>query len=227
MKLKSRIKNLSQRELVLKKESSTDASLVPQPSPKVVHLPLDIPVLSDKELGYMEHIHKRLLDILDLALIAGLEPTEARKQISDITHRLLGEEEYPINIATRKLITERVNDEILGLGPIEPLFAEPTIADILVNGPHRVYIERFGKLEAVPIRFRDDAHLMKIIDRIVTRVGRRIDESSPLVDARLQDGSRVNAIIPPLALDGPVLSIRRFNVDRMKMPDLINSASIT
>src|SRR5207344_1321350 len=104
--------------------------------------------------------------------------------------------------------------EVMGLGPLEPLLADPTVADILVNGPHAVYIERAGKLELTDVRFNDDAHLMNIIDRIVSAVGRRIDESSPMVDARLKDGSRVNAIIPPLALEGPALSIRRFRTTR-------------
>jgi pilus assembly protein CpaF len=129
--------------------------------------------------------------------------------------------------AERETITEDVLNEIFGLGPLEPLLADKTISDILVNGARSVYIERRGRLEKVDIAFRDDAHLLQIIDRIVSRVGRRIDESSPMVDARLQDGSRVNAIIPPLAIDGPVLSIRRFGSDPLTIKDLIDLKALT
>ncbi|MEN8259711.1 MAG: CpaF family protein, partial [Pseudomonadota bacterium] len=118
-------------------------------------------------------------------------------------------------------------DEILGLGPLEPLLADPTVSDILVNGCSRVFVERYGKLELTPLRFQNDAHLMNIIDRIVSGVGRRIDESSPMVDARLKDGSRVNAVIPPLAIDGPSVSIRRFSVERLSMDDLVQLRTLT
>ncbi|MEE9411430.1 MAG: CpaF family protein, partial [Methylococcales bacterium] len=127
----------------------------------------------------------------------------------------------------RSQITKEIGDEILSFGPLQFLLEEPTISDVLVNGSQQVYVERFGRLELTPIKFIDDAHLMKIIDRIVSGVGRRIDESSPMVDARLPDGSRVNAIIPPLAIDGPSVSIRRFSVDKMKLGDLVNKNALT
>jgi pilus assembly protein CpaF len=133
----------------------------------------------------------------------------------------------PLSIDQRKRVVERIEDEVMGLGPLEPLLRDTTISDILVNGPHQVYIERRGKLELTDIRFNDERHLMNIIDRIVSAVGRRIDESSPMVDARLKDGSRVNVIIPPLAIDGASLSIRRFAVELLSMPNLINLGTVS
>jgi pilus assembly protein CpaF len=133
----------------------------------------------------------------------------------------------PVIARTRQLIVNEVVNDILGLGPLEHLLYEPTIADIMVNGCNTVFIERFGMIEKTPITFKDDAHLLKVIDRIVTQVGRRIDESSPLVDARLKDGSRVNAIIPPLAIDGPSLSIRRFTQDKMQLQDMANIGTLS
>ena len=189
--------------------------------------PLEFNILSSKELVYKNQIHEKLLDILDLSLIVKMNDTEARTQISEISRRLIDDENIPVNSKNRQLIVNEVVNEILGLGPLEHLLYEPSISDILVNGPHSVYIERFGKLEKTPITFKDDEHLLRVIDRIVTNVGRRIDESSPLVDARLSDGSRVNAIIPPLAIDGPSLSIRRFTQDKMKLDDLVEIGSLT
>ena len=132
-----------------------------------------------------------------------------------------------MSLAQRQFVTRRIEDEVLGLGPLEPLLADPTISDILVNGPESVYVERRGKLQRTDVRFNDETHLLNIIDRIVSAVGRRIDESSPMVDARLKDGSRVNAIIGPLALDGPILSIRRFAVELLTVGDLIALGTIT
>jgi pilus assembly protein CpaF len=140
---------------------------------------------------------------------------------------LLDREIVPLNTSEREMITEYILNEIFGLGPLESLLSDKTISDILVNGPRQVYIERRGRLERVDIRFRDDAHLMQIIDRIVSRIGRRVDESSPMVDARLQDGSRVNAIIPPLSIDGPVLSIRRFGSEPLTIKDLVDLKALT
>jgi len=140
---------------------------------------------------------------------------------------LLDRELVPLNTSEREMITEYILNEIFGLGPLESLLSDKTISDILVNGPRQVYIERRGRLERVDIRFRDDAHLMQIIDRIVSRIGRRVDESSPMVDARLQDGSRVNAIIPPLSIDGPVLSIRRFGSEPLTIKDLVDLKALT
>jgi pilus assembly protein CpaF len=137
------------------------------------------------------------------------------------------EESAPLSLRQRKVIIRRIEDEIMGLGPLEPLLADKTISDILVNGAKSVYIERRGKLVKTDVTFRDDAHLLNTIDRIVSAVGRRIDESSPMVDARLKDGSRVNAIIPPLAIDGPSMSIRRFAVELLSIDDLVNLGTIT
>jgi pilus assembly protein CpaF len=167
------------------------------------------------------------MEILDLSLIVKMADADAKKQISEIARRIIDEESIPVIARTRQLIVNEVVNDILGLGPLEHLLYEPTIADIMVNGYNMVFIERFGKIEKTPITFKDDAHLLKVIDRIVTQVGRRIDESSPLVDARLKDGSRVNAIIPPLAIDGPSLSIRRFTQDKMQLQDLANIGALS
>lgn len=184
--------------------------------------PLAVPTYTERESEYGEKLYQELLRVLDLSLIASMESGEARRQITDACYRLMDQQSCPLSAQSRDRVVKSILDEILGLGPIEPLLHEPTVSDILVNGARSVYVERFGRLEATTIRFRNDAHLMKVIDRIVSGVGRRIDESSPMVDARLKDGSRVNAIIQPLALDGPVLSIRRFAVDRMEMKDLVS-----
>ena len=133
----------------------------------------------------------------------------------------------PLNYDEREALCKEVQDEVMGLGPIEPFMHDPTVTDVLVNSYKQVYVERYGKLHLTPVRFKDDAHLKKIIDRIVSAVGRRIDESSPMVDARLPDGSRVNAIVPPLAIDGPSLSIRRFAADPLELEDLITLKTLT
>ena len=183
--------------------------------------------LSKLESEWKENIHSKLLTVMDLSLISSLEAEEARKQIRDICQRLMTEEAAPLNVDQRGRVIQRIENEVLGLGPLEPLLQDSTISDILVNGANQVYVERRGKLELTDVTFRDDRHLMNIIDRIVSGVGRRIDESSPMVDARLQDGSRVNAIIPPLALDGPTLSIRRFTVELLTMDKLIELGSVS
>jgi len=172
-------------------------------------------------------IHRRLINRVDLEKLGKLEADIAREEVRKVLAMLLDEENIPINGSERESITTDVLNEIFGLGPLEPLLADKNISDILVNGARSVYIERRGRLERVDIAFRDDAHLLQIIDRIVSRVGRRIDESSPMVDARLQDGSRVNAIIPPLSIDGPVLSIRRFGSDPLTIKDLIDLKALT
>ena len=182
--------------------------------------------LSPTEREWKQRIYDRLLKVLDLSLLGSLGEEEARNQIREITNHLLLEESAPLSLAQRQFVTRRIEDEVMGLGPLEPLLADTTISDILVNGPRQVYIERFGKLEQTELQFNDDAHLMNIIDRIVSAVGRRVDESSPMVDARLKDGSRVNVIIPPLALDGPMLSIRRFRVELLSIDDLIRLGTI-
>jgi pilus assembly protein CpaF len=147
-------------------------------------------------------------------------------QIRDVANRLINEEAAPLSVIQRRHVVRQIEDEVMGLGPLEPLLADPSVSDILVNGPNNIYVERSGKLQRTAVRFNDDAHLLNIIDRIVSKVGRRIDESTPMVDARLKDGSRVNAIIPPLAIDGPVLSIRRFRKDALNIDDLVRYGSL-
>jgi pilus assembly protein CpaF len=172
-------------------------------------------------------IHQRLLDSVDLSVMESLSADRLKEEIAALVERLLTEEAVVVNETERRSLVRDIQHEMLGLGPLEPLLADPTVSDILVNGCSQVYVERCGKLELTDVRFSDDAHLMKIIDKVVSRVGRRIDESSPMVDARLPDGSRVNAIIPPAALDGPVVSIRRFAVIPLKMEDLLRNKSLT
>jgi pilus assembly protein CpaF len=183
--------------------------------------------LTTLELEWKRRIYDRLLKVADLTMLSSMEERLARMQIREITQRLFTEEAAPLALPQRHLLARRIEDEVLGLGPLEPLLHDPTVSDILVNGANSVYVERHGKLERTTIRFNDDAHLMNIIDRIVSAVGRRIDESSPMVDARLADGSRVNAIIPPLAIDGPMLSIRRFAVERLGIADLVRIGTLT
>jgi pilus assembly protein CpaF len=183
--------------------------------------------LTAVEREWKQRIYHKLLTVLDLSLISSIDQTQARKQIREISNRLLAEEAAPLSLSQRQSVVRRIEDEVLGHGPLEPLLLDPTVSDILVNGPYSVFVERRGKLERTDVRFNDDAHLVNIIDRIVSAVGRRIDESSPMVDARLKDGSRVNAIIPPLAIDGPTMSIRRFAVERLGAQDLIALGTLT
>ena len=172
-------------------------------------------------------VHRQLIERLDLAKLSSLPSDVVQQQIRRIVEDMLVADETPLSRQEREDLVREVQHETFGLGPIEPLMQDPTVSDVLVNGAHEVYVERRGKLERTNAIFRDDAHLLQIIDRIVSAVGRRVDESSPMVDARLPDGSRVNAIIPPLALDGPVLSIRRFAVDPLKMSDLVTNGTVT
>ncbi len=172
-------------------------------------------------------IHTRLLEEIDLESMERLEERIKRERVSQIVRGMLEREKTPLTMSEREQMVREVLDELFGLGPLEPFLDDPTISDILVNGAQDVYIERAGLLEKTDVRFSDDAHLMRIIERIVSRVGRRVDESSPMVDARLRDGSRVNAIIPPLALDGPILSIRRFGRNPLTADDLIRNGTLT
>jgi len=172
-------------------------------------------------------IHRKLLDRVDLAVMESMPPDKLREEIKILVERLIAEENLAINDAERQSLVRDIQHEVLGLGPLEPLLADPTISDILVNTHRQVYVERHGRLELTKVRFENDEHLIKIIDKIVSGVGRRIDESSPMVDARLPDGSRVNAIIPPLAIDGPILSIRRFAVVPLRMDDFLQYKSLT
>ena len=172
-------------------------------------------------------IHRHLIERIDLAKVDVLPREVVEQQIREVAEELLAEEEIPLSRWERNQLIVEIQHETFGLGPIEPLIRDSSVSDILVNGARDVFVERRGKLEQTTIIFRDDAHLLQIIERIVSQVGRRVDESSPMVDARLSDGSRVNAIIPPLALDGPVLSIRRFAVDPYRMEDLLEFGTLT
>ena len=172
-------------------------------------------------------LHKKLIDNLDFSALAVLDRDQLRNQIKDVTEKLLIDEGTFLSPEIKDRLITEIQNETLGLGPIEQYMHDPEISDILVNTYNQVYIEKFGRLELTDTKFKNDDHLMQIIDRIVSAVGRRIDESSPMVDARLPDGSRVNAIIPPLALDGPILSIRRFRVNVLSMEDLLNYESLS
>jgi pilus assembly protein CpaF len=183
--------------------------------------------LTPLEVEWKQRIHDKLLQVLDLSLVKSVGEAQARAQIREVSMRLIGEASVPLSLPQRQFVVRRIEDEVLGYGPLEQLLADPTVADILVNGAEQVYVERAGKLERTEVRFHDDQHLLNIIDRIVSAVGRRVDESSPMVDARLPDGSRVNAIIPPLALNGPVLSIRRFATEMLTIDDLLAIKTLT
>jgi pilus assembly protein CpaF len=169
-------------------------------------------------------IHDRLLELVDLSLINSVNEAALKQEIRKLVERILVEDNptLPLNYSEKERLFQEVQDEVLGLGPLEPFMKDPSISDILVNTHKQIYVERHGKMELTEAAFKDEAHLRRVIDKIVSAVGRRIDESCPMVDARLPDGSRVNAIIPPLAIDGPMLSIRRFAVDALELEDLIN-----
>jgi pilus assembly protein CpaF len=172
-------------------------------------------------------IHRKLLERLDLSNIDLIETDAFRNEVGRVVETLVSEEDVPLSQAEKDSLVTDIQHETFGLGPLELLLADPDISDILVNRHDQIYIEKFGKLSKVDLAFRDDNHLFQIIDRIVSKVGRRVDESSPYVDARLPDGSRVNAIIPPLALDGPVLSIRRFGLTPLRMSDIMAFGSLS
>src|SRR5437868_1103232 len=169
--------------------------------------------------------HRKMVEIIDLSKLSTWKPDRLRHEVRSVAARLAQAAPEPMSESDRERLVDEVVAESFGLGPLEPLMGDETISDILVNGPNEVYIERNGRLERTPIVFADDAHVMQIIQRIAARVGRRADETSPMVDARLPDGSRVNAIIPPLALQGPILSIRRFGV-RLQCEDLLANATM-
>ena len=197
--------------------------------PISVKVPAKGPMGIDKK-QYAElktHIHQTLLDRINLQAMEDLPPQRLKEELKSLVERLLDDENVVINDLERRNLVRDIQYEMLGLGPLEPLLVDPTISDILVNSYRQVYVERRGKLELTDIAFNDDAHLMKIIDKIVSRVGRRVDESSPMVDARLPDGSRVNAIIPPLAVDGPMMSIRRFATVPYTMDDVLGFKTLT
>ncbi len=197
--------------------------------PVTIRKRLDKLLVTNEYFELKTRIHDRLIDLIDLSLIDSLDEAILRQEIRKLVEKILSENKntLPLNLAERERLYKEIQDEVLGLGPLEPFMKDPTVSDILVNTYKQIYVERFGKLEATEGRFKDDNHLRRIIDRIVSAVGRRVDESSPMVDARLHDGSRVNAVIPPLALDGPILSIRRFAVDPLEMEDLLTLKSLT
>jgi pilus assembly protein CpaF len=172
-------------------------------------------------------LHRTLINRMDLTKLQTLTPEQVHAEVSRLAEAVLAQEAMPLSVSERERLVSDVQHELFGLGPLEPLLKDPTISDILVNKHDTIYIERRGKIERTNVTFKDDEHLMRVIERIVSSVGRRIDESSPMVDARLQDGSRVNAIIPPLAIDGPVVSIRRFGADPLKMAMLIENKALT
>ena len=172
-------------------------------------------------------VHRKLIDMLDLARLADVESEQLKTELRPTIIQLLDEESALLNGSERQRIITEILDEIFGFGPLESLLSDDTITDILVNGSKEVFVERRGKLERSDVTFIDDKHLLQVIDRIVSRVGRRIDEACPMVDARLPDGSRVNAVIPPLAIDGPAVAIRRFGVNPLCVEQLLNNGSIT
>jgi pilus assembly protein CpaF len=186
-------------------------------------------LISNEYCELKTRVHDRLIGLMDLSLVHSIDENALRHEIKKLAEMILSDEEdgIPLNYSEREQFLREIQDEVLGLGPIEPFMRDPTISDILVNTYKQIFVERFGKIESAEVRFKDDAHLRRIIDKIVSAVGRRIDESSPMVDARLPDGSRVNAIIPPLAIDGPILSIRRFAIDPLELEDLITLKALT
>jgi len=226
--------NLSANRVVVPPASAlatTEAQVQPQP-PEVVPGPDAAPVIKINAPGGDYYatkmkLHQKLLTRIDLNSIESLAPGQLRNELGILLLALIEEEAMPLNAPERASLVADLQNEIMGLGPLEPLLADPTISEIMVNGYQKVYVEKSGRIQLTDIRFNDNAHLMKIIDKIVSRVGRRIDESNPMADARLPDGSRVNAIIPPLAIDGPVLTIRRFAVVPMQMRDFIQKNTLT
>src|SRR5216684_4551396 len=172
-------------------------------------------------------VHNKLFETIDVAKLESLEPAMVSIKVTAAINDILNEEGRLLTDIDRTRLVEELKNELLGLGPLEPLLRDDAITDILVNGHNQVYVEKFGKLHVTDVAFQDDMHLMLIIDRIVSRVGRRVDESSPMVDARLPDGSRINAIIPPLALDGPALSIRRFGKHRSGICAVVEKDALT
>ncbi len=190
----------------------------PEPSPNAKGLHLD---------SIKTRIHQEILSLMDWQRMESMAPDRLRTELKALTEELITTHKLALNETERRLIIQSIQDEMLGLGPIEALLSDPTVSDILVNGPFQVYAERHGKIVHTDVKFDSDAHLLRVIDRIVSRIGRRVDEMSPMVDARLPDGSRVNAVIAPLAMDGPLLSIRRFAVVPFSVHDLIKMETLT
>src|SRR5438128_11660614 len=185
------------------------------------------PAVLQQYLDLKANVHRKLLNRLNLEALAQSDRARAESEIRTLLMELLTEENTPLSLGERDMLFAELIDDVFGLGPLEPLLRDPSISDILVNTHKHVFVERGGTLHRVQTTFQDDRHLMRVIDRIVSAVGRRVDDSSPMVDARLPDGSRVNAIIPPLAVDGPLLSIRRFPAERLRADDLVNLKAMT
>jgi pilus assembly protein CpaF len=196
---------------------NTPAAVPPRPQPPVRQQYLDLKA----------NVHRKLLNRLNLEALASSDRARAESEIRTLLHELLAEENMPLSLGERDTLFNELLDDVFGLGPLEPLLRDPGISDILVNTHKHVFIEKGGTLHRIQTTFQDDRHLLRVIDRIVSAVGRRVDDSSPMVDARLPDGSRVNAIIPPLAVDGPLLSIRRFPAERLKADDLVKLRAMT
>jgi pilus assembly protein CpaF len=195
-----------------------------------VSLPASLPGKHSYSPEYQElkfALHRKLLDRVNLETLSSMAGERVRTEIRGALARLIDEEKTPLSLVEKDRVIDEVLNEVFGLGPLEPLLQDPTVNDILVTTPRLVYVERAGKLYRTPVEFKDNAHLLRILERIVSRVGRRIDESSPMVDARLPDGSRVNAVIPPVAVDGPLLSIRRFARRPLQPEDLVKNLSLT
>jgi pilus assembly protein CpaF len=207
----------------LKREKPAAAKAAPSPRERRAAEP-------ELDTAYQElksHVHNRLFELLDLSRLGKVSEERVREDVALATRRVLDEQKVILSLEERERIVREIQDEVFGLGPLEPLLQDPTVSDVLVNAHNDVYVERYGKLERTVARFKDDPHLMRIIEKIVSTVGRRVDEMNPIVDARLQDGSRVNVIIPPLALDGPMLSIRRFPADPLLAGDLVELGTLT
>jgi pilus assembly protein CpaF len=206
---------------------STHPSATVRPAARPGTGPGSGPAPRQQYLELRASVHRKLLNRLNLEALAHADRARAEAEIRTLMSQLLAEEPTPLNIGEREQLFAEVVDDVFGLGPLEPLLRDPSVSDILVNTAQNVFVERKGRMERVTASFQDNAHLMRVIDRIVSRVGRRVDDSSPMVDARLPDGSRVNAIIPPLAVDGPLLSIRRFPAERLKANDLVTLGALT
>src|SRR5687767_1997054 len=172
-------------------------------------------------------LHQQMLEVMNLSVIDKMPQEQIRREVGELVKELLSKESVPLNNTERTQLVNDIFDEFVGLGPIEPLLKDPTVTDILVNTSSHVFVERGGHIEMTPVRFKDDRHLLRIINKIVTAVGRRIDESQPTVDARLADGSRVNAVVPPVAVDGPLLSIRKFAKIPYTMEKLVEGGTVT
>ncbi len=233
--LRDRIKNLRNVEATTSKTptksgsqtAAKTAEKTAEPAQPVYTVQQKMSLRRDEYQELKRTIHRRLLDALDLSMLSEMQDDEVREQIRHVLAKLLEQAGVTFNRKERERCIQEIEDEVVGFGPLEPLLQDPEVSDILVNGAKQVYIEQRGKLLLTDVEFKDDNHLRHVIDRIVSKVGRHIDESSPMCDARLPDGSRVNAIIPPLAVDYPVLSIRKFRVDALSMDELISYGTIT